>query len=368
MKGKLNAAHKTTTPRPLHITTPQFQLHQRPSLTSGVKCLSYTMECHSILHPTTIGSGSPQAIFHQYPRLPTELRHKIWTHYVEDATPQIYRFIFRYPEYMSRRHLGRFSYRAGDQLFLQPIESTSGPEEKHLLQPLRESMVTRYIASATCVQSRQVVLQLYPDVLTFRYFPPGWGWREGPPGLWPKTDRVGFPEYVLRFNGAQDIIVFHADWTGLEAAVEISNLRGSPFDNFLKMRHVGIAVHKLRNIYYRQGPPGYGAHDSICTCETEECEDYCKKEPLPSFLSLFPRIEKFYIAGVPSSSTHQPGDQILAKQFPSGNANCPCPNEGPRHSWPLIKSSDACGSFVIYDKRSTCPFPKFDRVEELRQL
>jgi hypothetical protein len=182
---------------------------------------------------------------------------------------------------------------------------------------------------------------------------------------WPKTDGADFPEYVLRFNAAKDIIVFHADWTDQEAAVKIAKLKGSLPDDFLKIRHVGIAVDKIRTRYRTAVPPKYGTYD--CGCLTEECQDYCKKEPLPSFLSLFPLIEKFYIAGVPSSSTHQPGDQIRAGKELSGDANCACPNEGERHSWSTIRSADACGCFAIYDERSTCPFPKFDRIEELRQ-
>jgi hypothetical protein len=192
----------------------------------------------------------------------------------------------------------------------------------------------------------------------FRHFPTTWGWWK---------DTTCFPEHVLHFNGAKDIIVFHANWVDQVTAVQISHFRGSSPEIFSRIRHVGIAVDKLRKLCYAKIPPHedtYGTMD--CTCITEECQDYRREEPLPRFLSLFPLIEKFYIASVPSSSTHRPGDQILSSKFPARDANCPC-TEGPRHYWPMIRSSDACGQFVIYDDRSSCPFPKFNRVEMLRQ-
>jgi hypothetical protein len=34
----------------------------------------------------------------------------------------------------------------------------------------------------------------------------------------------------------------------------------------------------------------------------------------------------------------------------------------------MIRSTDACGWFVIYDERSPCPFPRIKRVENLRRL
>ena len=295
------------------------------------------------------------------------VRHKVWTHYLADATPQIYRFTLRYPKRMRRRDsFGRNYLLAGDQLFLQPTGCIKGLAERYYLQHLRESTATRHIASATCVQSRQIVLELYPDTLMFRHFPSDWGFLvDKHHTYWDSPDGASFPEHVLRFNGAKDIIVFHADWADQEAAIEIARLRGSQLSDFLKIRHVGIAVDKIRRKHHTHIPPQYGTPD--CICATEECQDYCKKEPLPSFLSLFPLAEKFYIAGVPSSSIHQPGDQIQAGKDPTGDANCPCPNEGSRHSWPMIRSRDTCGWFVIYDERSLCPFPKFDRIEELRQ-
>ena len=235
------------------------------------------------------------------------------------------------------------------------------------MQPLRESTTTRRIASMTCVESRQLVLEMYPDTLTFRLFPPRWGlMADGPIKDWDSPDGSGFPEHVLRFNGAQDVFVFYANWEDQESAIEIAKLRGCPPDDFLKIRHVSIAVDEIKSRYVprRLGLPRYETFYCEDKCATDQYQDCCKKEPLPDFLSLFPLIEKFYIAGVPSSSTHRLSDHIQAGKEPSRDANCPCPNDGPRHSWSIIKSSDACGWFAIYDERSMCPFPKFNRIEE----
>lgn len=222
----------------------------------------------------------------------------------------------------------------------------------------------------TCIQSRQVVLEMYPDTLTFRLFPRHWGLMvDGPVKDWDSPDGAGFPEHVLRFNGAKDIFIFNANWEDQDSAIKIAKLRGCPPDDFLKIRHVGIAVDEIksRHVPRQLGLPRYGTWQCRDRCATEECRDCCQKEPLPGFLSLFPLIEKFYIAGVPSSGTHRLGDHLQAGKEPSTDANCPCPIEGPRHSWPIIRSSDACGWFAIYDECFICPFPKFNRIEELRQ-
>ena len=90
------------------------------------------------------------------------------------------------------------------------------------------------------------------------------------------------------------------------------------------------------------------------------------KRAFPSFLSLFLLLETFYVAGVPNTTIHLPGDQIHAGNGRLGDTNCPCPNDKPRHSWPLIRNLDACGWFLIYDEHSVCPFSKFDNVEKIR--
>jgi hypothetical protein len=178
-------------------------------------------------------------------------------------------------------------------------------------------------------------------------------------------DGAGFPEYILRYNSIKDIIIFHAAWEDQEAAIKIAEFMGGPPDDFLKIRHVGISVGAFRIAH--NGALRYGTPRYDCRCMTEECQDYCKKEPLPGFLSLFPNLETFYIANVPNSSIHLPGDQIQAGKGPSKGANCPCRNNGPRHSWPMIKNQVTCGWFVIYNEGSGCPFPKINKVEDIRR-
>lgn len=103
----------------------------------------------STLPPAAVVSEYPNKnhydVFHPFPRLPSELRLKIWTHYLDDATPQMYRFTLHYPRRLARWDAALNFLEAGDQLFLQPIKcisEDSGPAEKCSLQPLRESTTT----------------------------------------------------------------------------------------------------------------------------------------------------------------------------------------------------------------------------------
>jgi hypothetical protein len=305
------------------------------------------------------------SVFYPFPRLPQELRHKIWTLYLSDATPQMYSFELRYPCRLTHDPWCN-NLRPSDQVFLQPLPCVI-PDNKYFLQPLRASSTTRHIASATCVESRQVVLETCPDTLRFRHFPGGWMHSKYKSPA-DRPDGTGYPEYTLRFNATKDIIVFHAGWEDQAAAVKVSELRGLPPDDFLKIRHVGIAVGSFR-VQYRHMDTQWGTpfERNSCKCKTEVCQDYCKEEPLPKFLSLFPSLETFYVSGVPSGGVHKPGDQGHAGEGPSGDANCSCLNVRQRHSWPMIRSPGVCGWFAIYDERSACPFPKFDPVEEIRQ-
>jgi hypothetical protein len=320
----------------------------------------------SVPFAADVESTHPHAIFHPFARLPLELRYKIWIHYLEDQTPLMYNFTLRYPQRINKRTGDNFVY-AGDRLFLQPRECTSGSNRTTQdFSQLRKATATRHIASAVCTEARQVVLELFPDKLRFRNLPREWGWIEmahmGP----GKLNGSPFLEYILRFNGARDIIIFDADWADQESAIKIAALGGSVHDSFLQMRHVGIAIDKLRHTTDGMMPFKYGTRACRTGCRTEECRDCCAKEPLPKFLGLFPLLEKFYIAQVPSFSENQPGGQTQTS-FTSMGATCPCPSSGPRHSWPVIRSSDTCGWFTIYDERSECLLPKLDRVEELRQ-
>jgi hypothetical protein len=209
---------------------------------------------------------------------------------------------------------------------------------------------------------------MYPDTLRFRQF--SWGWMRDPPPD-DSSDGEGWPEYVLHLNYAKDIIIFHAFWADQGAAIKIAKFKGSPPADFFKIRHVGISLGSLTVVYHSHHTYGqrgeFRNHLGHCRCEAEECQDSCKEEPLPKFLSLSPSLEKFYIAGALDRVYHPPKDKLQAANGPSGEANCPCPTSGPRHSWPMIKTWDACGWFVIYDERSACLFPKSDRIEKIRR-
>jgi hypothetical protein len=310
---------------------------------------------------------NPHAIFQPFSRLPRELRRKIWSHYLEDSIPLMYNFTLRYPQRF-RRWNGKNSIRKGDKLFLQPTECIKGPAGARIRADflnLREAMKTRHIASAICVESRQVVVELFPHTLKFRNLSMGWGKEMAHKGL-GKLNGSPFLEHILRFNGARDIIIFDVDWADQESAIKIAALGGSVHDSFLKMRHVGIAIDKLRNTTDGVLPFKYGTRACRTGCQTEECRDCCTKEPLPKFLGLFPLLETFYIAQVLSSSENQQGDQTRTS-FPLVGATCPCPTSGLRHSWPVMRNSDTCGWSTIYDERSGCLLPKLNRVEELRQ-
>ena len=108
------------------------------------------------------------------------VRYKIWRHYLAEVTPRIYRFRLRYVNRKSRRDaFCRNRPQACDHLFFRTAGFIGGdaerkPAERSFLQHLRESTTTHRVASATCVQSRQVVLELYPDTINFRHFPSEW--------------------------------------------------------------------------------------------------------------------------------------------------------------------------------------------------
>lgn len=322
--------------------------------------------------------------FRSFFRLPSELRLKIWAHFLEDATPHMYRFELRYPKRRSDEFWRRWplAFHSSDQVILQPTTKfQNGTKDLDLpaklgLWFLKQSTNTRRIASATCAQSRQVVLELFPDTLKFRILPKTWG-RFDSMHLRGSDDLTEFPEHILRFSGLKDIFIFNATCSDQEAAIRMA--QGKIDDSgelvlpeaFLRIRRVGIAVDDFTTGYAAQWyhPRNtYGARMCNDNCTTEQCRDCCRFDPLPAFTRLFPLIEKLYIAGVPETSTHQLGDVIEAGKIPSTDTNCPCPDRRPQHSWSLIRSSDACGWFAIYDEQSSCAFPTLKRVEELRSL
>lgn len=329
-------------------------------------------------HLTSFSHGA----FYLFPKLPPELQLKIWSHYLEDATPQMYRFTLRYPRRPSHQKYEVEMIQPIDQLFLQPYNSTNdysvqgeAQSERACLQSIRKSTNTRYIASMTCVQSRQVVLEMFPDTLTFRIFPKVWGyigyetWRK-----WDNPDGTPFPDHVLRFNGARDIIVFNASWTCQAYAVQISRLKGSPHDFFRNIQHVGLDTERLMAFKGReQILPPYRTwyyerrFNDRSRCTTNECGDRCIREPLPHFISLFPKVKKLYIVETPRSIPQDENQQREAGNRSDCNKNCPCPAEGLGYDWPLIRDSNTGRWFVIYDERGDCPFPKLPVVEKVRK-
>ncbi|KAK8113401.1 HET-domain-containing protein [Apiospora sp. TS-2023a] len=219
--------------------------------------------------------------FHPYPRLPTELRQAIWQHYLdgEQRQPQVYVFEFRYP----KRNLVatdpgldppdpdaiHFHYQAQpeDRVVLQPFAYYPG-EGGGLagdLALLQASTAPWRAAAATCVESRQA---------------------------------VGFPSYALRFNAAEDVILFHANWTDLEAVIRMGQLSsGRAHESFAGIRNVGLGTRVLLQGWSSEGMPRCYRHRE-CPCDTDACpaDDACRLEPLPGFLALFLQLRTLYLA------------------------------------------------------------------------
>lgn len=330
-------------------------------------------------HSTTnqaAGSGSDPA-FHPFPALPYELRTKIWMEHLKEATPLVYRFSMRY----SRRSC----VKSGLVWHSEIYHYAAKPEDRVILKPtayddirsdfLRQNLILSTSASraalATCIESRQIALKILPDSLPFRNLPRFWtanGCHKDDP-----ADGTAYPEYILRFNGARDIIIFDAGWEDQEAVVEISKLQGRVPDGCSRMQHVGISVGALEfgHGWDGLGVPSYGVNPDECRCVTDDCRDTCRLEPLPRFLSCFPLLKTFYIARV---SCSDPGDTSNSVRTYLKDASCQCNLEengvggsGVRHVWSTIKSADIDRWCVAWDERTGC-FPTNYLIEEIRQF
>ncbi|KAK8058118.1 hypothetical protein PG994_008566 [Apiospora phragmitis] len=101
-----------------------------------------------------------------------------------------------------------------DRIILQPFLFREGEGESLAahLAPLKAATATWRATAATSAEAHQVVLCLLPDVLTFQALPAEWGDKDRPDD---RGGGTGFPSYSLRFNGSEDVILFHADWTDL---------------------------------------------------------------------------------------------------------------------------------------------------------
>ncbi|PVH75624.1 hypothetical protein DL98DRAFT_593019 [Cadophora sp. DSE1049] len=311
--------------------------------------------------------------FHPYTRLAPELRLKIWRYYLEEETPQMYRFTLRYPLRQGMRGSRLWDVHPDDRVYIQPVKGFEEDEAKPMkcfMEPLKISTMMRRIASKTCVEARQIVLEMFPDTLKFRLLPQHWGDIRPVDRQWiSHIER--YPEHILRFTASEDIIIFNASLDDQAFIAEIARKSRCSVEPFLGIRNVGMAVESLKS-WHTLSSPNQLPVEWICgeNCLGPNCEDCDKKDPTRSFLSLFPSIQSLSIAGLPASSSHCLDNdennclRTMRLSFPS----CPCGNGVPIHSWPLIRSSDSCGWFVIYNERSSCMFPKFSRIQTLRKV
>ncbi|KAK8012947.1 HET-domain-containing protein [Apiospora marii] len=251
--------------------------------------------------------------FHPYPRLPTELRQAIWQHYLdgERRQPQVYAFEFRYsrsnlvatypglnPPDPDAIHL-HYQAQPEDRIVLQPFSYYPGEGGSLAgdLALLQASTAPWRVAAATCAESRQEVLRLLPDVITFQALPATWGDKH------PADDQAdepsnSFPSYALRFNGDDDVILFHANWTDLEAVVRMARMPGGrPHESFARIPNVALGTRGLLQGWSSEGYERCHRHRE-CPCDTDACppDDACRVEPLPGFLALFPQLRKLYLA------------------------------------------------------------------------
>ncbi|KAK8100474.1 hypothetical protein PG999_010848 [Apiospora kogelbergensis] len=263
--------------------------------------------------------SSAAAEFHPYSSLPLELRREIWLHFLEEErkTSHVYTFHFRYPKRNlvatteSRRQPPRpedfhdhYQARPGDRAILQPFlwrkDTETGGLTPHLL-PLKTATAAWRTAAATCAESREMVLDVLPDVLTFQVLPYSWACKELPED---RSDGSNFPSYDLRFNGAEDVVLFHAGWTDLEAIVRVAGMSeiggGGPHPSFESIRHIGLSGQGLlRGFQSSHGEFERCYRNRECLCDDPSAcppDDACRLEPLPAFLALFPQLRTLYLA------------------------------------------------------------------------
>jgi hypothetical protein len=317
--------------------------------------------------------------FHGFSLLPYELRARIWTEHLENATPLVYRFKIRY-NLRSRVKSGwiydcdlyHYNAQPDDVVILEPGGSEI-PFLRITASEHRRTLASSTLASrttlATCSESRQLATRLLPDSLPFRILPPRWtDEMENQESL---PDGTGYPEYVLRFNGARDIIIFHANWEDQEAVINISKLGGPPA-SFSQMQHIGLTIGSFD---YGHGDtcnifgPSYGISRDECRCLTDDCTDACQLEPLPRFLACFPSLQSFYIARISNDGADY-GDVSESVWTRLADASCHCEprseSSEPKHVWPTIKSADIDRLCVVWDERTGC-FPTHYLIDVIRQ-
>lgn len=307
-------------------------------------------------------------VFHPFLKLPYELRAKIWMDHLKEATPLVYRLKIQYSLRSRVRsdviyghniyhNIHHYIAKPKDTVILKPI-AFDGYGKEQLPNLIRSTSASR-TALATCTESRQIALKILPDSLPFRKLPRFWtqfdDTKDDP------ADGTAYPEYILRFNGAKDIIIFHASWENQEAVVEISKFQGYPPEGFSRMQHIGLTVgaldegHSLHSVM----STAYGVHRAECQCSTVDCHDVCRLEPLPHFLACFPLLKTFYIAQVSDFGSDH--DRKNRKGAYLEDAGCRCETEEGRvggsaekHIWSTIRSSDIDRWCVAWDERTGC--------------
>ena len=315
--------------------------------------------------------------FHAFPLLPPELRAQIWTEHLHDATPLVYRFKIQY-NLRSRVKSGwcdgdlyRYNAQPDDTVILEPAGPYfpfDPPAKFQDRQTLALSTLAARSALATCLESREVAQRLLPDSLSFRILPRRW--TDGTGGQEHPSDGTGYTEYILRFNGARDIVIFHANWEDQGAVTEIAKLHGAPAA-FSQMQHIGLTVGSLdfgHGMSCGMGRASYGVAWDECRCSTAACSDVCQLEPLPGFLANFPSLRTFYIARI-SDDIADYGDSSDSVFTRLEDASCRCEpragSDGLNHAWPTFKSADTDRWCVAWDERTGC-FPTQYIITDIR--
>ncbi|KIN03391.1 hypothetical protein OIDMADRAFT_143054 [Oidiodendron maius Zn] len=280
-------------------------------------------------------------VFYPFLELPYELRAKIWMEHLKEATPLLYRFEIQYSlrsrvrsDIIYDHNIYHYVAKPKDTVILKPI-AFDGYDEEQLPNLIRSTLSSR-TALATCTESRQIALKILPDSLPFRKLPRLWtlfdDTKDDP------ADGTAYPEYILRFNGAKDIIIFHASWENQEAVVEISKFQGYSPDGFSRMQHIGLTVGALDEGHgYHSAviSTAYGVNPAECRCSTVDCHDV--------------------------SDLGSDHDRKNRKGAYLEDAGCRCETEEGRvggsakkHIWSTIRSSDIDRWCVAWDERTGC--------------
>jgi hypothetical protein len=325
--------------------------------------------------------------------LPWELRRQIWLEALHPPTHRIFRFTFRYPkrgiwhDIIDGHAVLVDDVRAGDGFFLQPHCTSDAATVEECYQQIKSLVLgldTQLRLSRVCREARAAVLARYPSSLPFRLAPHDWMRLADCDEEPAATD---FPEHFLRFNTDLDIFVFDAFTSIRESILSINNWLGlGEKDRLLgQMRHVGIYDDACRFRVFSREPmrvelPPFGRVLDLrsafgwCPCLTDECRNHCRRDNLPGFLALFPKLTTLYIASL--SGEHEQLYDMLPRTLTDRNSLCPMTicsfcvapeqvplndasllrtHSMPTHPWPTARNTDFPGACIIYDNHTACP-------------